>query len=251
MLAENEISTEEVWELYERTRAVEFRNELVLRYSGLVRSIVRRVASVSGDYADAEDLASYGMLGLIQAIEKFDLSKGVAFETFAVYRIRGEAIDYIRRNDWVPRGVRKRALEYENAVGGLTGELGRRPTEEELAHRLGVGSGDLKMLYSGIERFNVISFEELVQGVGQTDKGFADPETPEGVLQEEELLKILTAAIDDMPEREKLIITLYYYEELTLREVSHVLGVSEARVSQLHSRAIGRMKTVLKEYLDS
>ncbi|MDR3552693.1 MAG: FliA/WhiG family RNA polymerase sigma factor [Clostridia bacterium] len=244
------IETAELWRLYVESRDIELRNELILRYSGLVGSIVRRIAAVSGNYADTEDLQSYGMLGLIKAIEKYDPGRGAAFETFAVYRVRGEVIDYIRRNDWVPRGVRKRAQEFDVTVSTLTNELGRRPQEDELAGRLGLERSELHQLYTDIERFNTVSFEELLQGTLQIGDDFADTKTPEGSVQEHELIETLSAAIEEMPERERLIITLYYYEELSLKEISGVLGVSESRVSQLHSRAISRMKKILTSYLN-
>lgn len=243
-------TTDELWKLYEVSRDIEIRNELVMRYSGLVSSIVRRISSVSGNYTEFEDLQSYGMLGLIKAIEKYDSDRGASFETFAVYRIRGEVIDYIRRNDWVPRGVRKRAQEFEYTVSEMASELGRKPQESELANRLGIGTSDLRQLYSDIERFNVVSFEDMLQNAMQIGEDFADSQTPEGSVQEQELVDTLAAAIDGMPERERMIITLYYYEELTLKEISGILGVSESRVSQLHSRAISRIKKTLEGYLN-
>ena len=244
-------TVDELWKLYSESRDIQVRNEIVMRYTGLVRSIVRRIASVSGNYADSEDLTSFGMLGLIKAVEKYDLSKGVSFETFAVYRVRGEMIDYIRRNDWVPRGVRKRAMEFENSATELSNELGRQPTEAELSQKLGIDRGELKQIYSDIEKFSLVSFEELIQQTVIVENDFEDTRTPEGSLQESELLEVLTRTIDEMSERERLIITLYYYEELTLKEISGVLGVSESRVSQLHSRAIEKMKKTLQHYVNN
>lgn len=249
VLVENE-TISRLWQQYKETSDIEIRNLLVLRYVDLVKSIVRRISSISNNYAEAEDLTSYGMIGLIKAIEKFDINKGVTFETFATYRIRGEVIDYMRRNDWVPRGVRKRAYDIENAVNNLTNELGRQPSDEELSRKLGIGYGDLKQALGDIERFNLISFEELIQDTVKIDSDFADSDTPEGSLQEEELMKVLADTLDDMPERERLVLTLYYYEELTLKEISQVMGVSESRVSQLHSRAIEKMKKKLKSYVE-
>lgn len=248
---EKKISIAELWRDYDATRSIETRNKLVMHYAGLVRSIVRRVASVSGNYADAEDLTSYGMLGLIKAIEKFDTQKGVAFETFAVYRIRGEIIDYIRRNDWVPRCVRKKAADFENTVSELANELGRQPNDGEIAHRLGIRVSELRQLYKDIEKFNLVSFEELIYDNIAPETGIPDASTPEGNLQEKELLKTLTAAVDAMPERERLIITLYYYEELTLKEISDIVGVSESRVSQIHTKAIKSIRKVLGSYINS
>lgn len=238
----------ELWRQYKQTGELALRNELVLRYGWLVKSIVRRVSSVSGSYTEAEDLVSYGVIGLMKAIEKFDPDKGVAFETFATYRIRGEIIDYMRRNEWVPRSVRKRILDIETATGHLVNELGRYPTDTELAQRLGLNSAELLQALSEKERFSLISFEEMLCDTVKVDSEFPDFETPEGHLQENELLDMLTKALDELPERDRLIMTLYYYEELTLREISEIIGVSESRISQIHSRAIEKMKKSLKNY---
>lgn len=247
---ENGSSIEELWALYFKNRDRQIRNDISLHYMGLVKSIVRRLAYVGGGYVDYDDLNSYGMLGLIKAVERFDPSGGASFETFAIYRIKGEALDYIRRNDWVPRGVRKRAVEYENKVNILADELGKQPTEEEIANRLGITLGELQKLHQDVERFNLISFEELIINSGQVYDDVDDSQTPEGFVQENELMEVLASTIEEMPEREKLIITLYYYEELTLKEISNILGVSESRVSQIHSRAIGRMKNMMQNYIN-
>jgi RNA polymerase sigma factor for flagellar operon FliA len=249
MLLENATITD-LWRLYQDSHDVQVRNELVMRYSGLVKSIVRRVASVSSNYSDNEDLLNFGMIGLINAIEKYDASKGAAFETFAVYRIRGEAIDYLRRNDWVPRGVRKRAWDIENTANRLMIELGHQPTDEELADKLGIGISSLNKSLNDSEKCNIISFEELIQDTVVIENEFADTRTPEGALQEKELRDMLAKSIDDMAERERLVITLYYYEELTLKEISNVMGVSESRVSQMHTKSIEKMKKSLRSYIN-
>ena len=239
-----------LWKNYRETESLELRNELVLRYGWLVKSIVRRVSSVSGNYTEAEDLTSYGMIGLIKAVEKFDPGKGVTFETFATYRIRGEIIDFMRRNDWVPRSVRRKILDVETASNSLTSELGRQPTEEELSQKLSIGTGELSQTLSEMERFNLLSFEEMIYDTMKVDSEFPDFDTPEGHLQESELLDMLAKSLDELPERERLILTLYYYEELTLKEISGIIGVSESRISQIHSRAIEKMKKSLRVYIN-
>lgn len=240
-----------LWRLYKQTGKQEYRNDLVLNYGWLVRSIVRRVASVSGNYTESEDLISYGTIGLIKAIEKFDLEKGVTFETFATYRIRGEIIDYMRRNDWVPRSVRKKILELENASIALTNELGRQPTDSELSQRLGIPDDELQQTLYEMKRFNLISFEELIHDSVRIDNELPDFATPEDHLQESELLDMLAKSLDYLQERERLILTLYYYEELTLKEISEIIGVSESRVSQIHSRCIEKLKNNLKLYINN
>jgi RNA polymerase sigma factor for flagellar operon FliA len=240
----------ELWKNYKATEDIELRNELVLKYGWLVKSIVRRVSSVSGNYTEAEDLTSYGVIGLIKAIEKFDLEKGVTFETFATYRIRGEIIDFMRRNDWVPRSVRKKILDIETASNSLTNEFGRQPTEEELSKKLGIGTGELMQTLADTERFSLVSFEEMIYDTVKIDSELADLDTPESHLHEHELLDMLAKSLDELPEREKLILTLYYYEELTLKEISGILGVSESRISQIHSRSIDKMRKSLKTYIN-
>jgi len=240
----------ELWKNYKETYDNEFRNELVLKYSWLVKSIVRRISPISGSYTEAEDLNSYGIIGLIKAIEKFDLEKGVTFETFATYRIRGEMIDFMRRNDWVPRSVRKRILEVEDASSALINELGRQPTQTELGIKLGFEAGELTQTLSDRERFSLVSFEELIYDSVQVDSELVS-DTPEGHLQEFELLEVLTKSLNELPERDRLIVTLYYFEELNLKEISGILGVSESRVSQIHSKAIEKMKKNLKAYINN
>lgn len=244
------ITDTDLWKEYEKTRSPEVRNELVMRHTGLVYSIVRRISC--SNYDDTEDLTSYGMLGLIEAVEKFKPNQGVAFDTFATYRIRGEIIDYIRRNDWVPRNVRKRAIRFENDLKDFSDRLGRRPTDTEIMREFGIEEPKLKQIYSDIDRFNVFSFEDLLQSCTPCAGKDGDSQySPEGALQEKELTEVLSKAIEEMPERERLIITLYYYEEFSLKEISGILGVSESRVSQLHSKAIKRMKKTLQAYANS
>lgn len=246
------ISTAEIWSVYQANHDVELRNELIMRYSGLVRSISRRMANISRNYAEEEDLESYGMLGLIKAIEKYDSNRGAGFETFAIYRIRGEILDYIRRNDWIPRSVRKRSQEFENTVDRITSELGRKPTEQEISKALGVPCEKMNQVYSTIEKYTVVSLEELLQKSSSApDEYGGGAQSPEGTVQEKELTEVLTGAVEKMAERERLIITLYYYEEFSLKEISEILGVSESRVSQLHSRAIREIRKILQAYLNN
>lgn len=239
-----------LWNEYKKSPTIQLRNEIVLKYAGIVKSIVKRVALVSGNYAEPDDLNSYGMIGLIKAVEKFDPEKGVAFETFATYRIRGEIIDYMRRNDWVPRGVRKKAGVFEKTVSELTNRLCRQPSDDELATALNIDRSQLARTLSEIERFNVVSLEELIQETVRVDDDYDSKDTPEGRLAETELLDVLETSVENLPEREKLVIALYYHEELTLKEISTVIGVSESRVSQIHSHAIAKLKKDINSYIN-
>jgi RNA polymerase sigma factor for flagellar operon FliA len=244
----NKTEVEELWTDYKNDPSIDNRNKIVLSYAGLVKSIARRAASVSGNFVDIEDLLSFGMLGLIKAVEKFDPDKGVIFETYASYRIRGEIIDYMRRNDWVPRGVRKKAQDIENAAEEFKKQNKREPTNYELAEILGVKPDEINHIISDIDRFNTVSFEEIIQDTIKTDCNFVSDETPEVSLAQSELNDTLANAIENLPEREKLVITLYYYEELTLKEIGHIMNISESRVSQLHTRAVRILKKAMADY---
>lgn len=239
--------SEALWKAYRETGGIEARNRLVLHYGWLVQVIVRRVMSVSGSYTETDDLKSCGTIGLIKAVEKFDSTKGVTFETFATYRVRGEILDFMRRSDWVPRGMRRKALEIEAAARELSATLGRRPTDGELCKHLGMQQEALEKIQAGMERFHVVSFEEMLyDAAGELLPG---SDSPEYALQENELMEMLSKAVEALPERDRLVITLYYYEELTLKEISEIIGVTESRVSQLHSRAVCSMKKNMQAYI--
>lgn len=241
----NEKTAVDLWKSYKANSDIENRNKLVLYYAGLVNSIARRAAAVSGNYIDIEDMVSFGMIGLIKAVEKYDTDKGVTFETYATYRIRGEIIDYMRRNDWVPRGVRKRIQEIEKAIESFKNENSREPTAEELSVKLGVKENDIAQALGDSARLSTISFEEMIHDTVKVDCNFVSDETPETALAQNELIEALAAAIDSLSEREKLVISLYYHEELTLKEISVVMSVSESRVSQIHTRAVKTLKKVM------
>lgn len=240
-----EVRAQQLWQAYRTAGSRQARNDLVLHYGWLVNVIVRHILSVSGGYAEADDLQSYGTIGLIEAIEKFDGQKGVTFETFATYRIRGEILDFIRRSDWVPRGARRRGAEIQGAVDALTTELGRQPTDAELCRRLNITREALQRTRLDIERFAVVSLEEMLY---DSVRG-GDEHSPEAVLAESELISVLSHALEGLPERERLVVTLYYYEELTLKEISRILNVTESRVSQIHLRAVERMKQSMQAYI--
>jgi RNA polymerase sigma factor for flagellar operon FliA len=221
-------------------------------YSPLVKYVAGRLGSGLPAHVDEGDLVSYGLLGLIGAIERFDPDRDIKFETFAISRIRGAIIDELRALDWVPRSVRSRAREIERAISGLEAKLGRAPTDEEIAGKVGITTEELEESLSDISRSSIAALDELWSTSGEGDQvslldTLEDPESirPADALDETELREILGDAIARLPEREKLVITLYYYEELTLREIGEVLGVTESRISQLHTKAILRLKSRL------
>jgi RNA polymerase sigma factor FliA len=244
--------TRSLWREYRRTGAKELRDRLIVMYSPLVKYVAGRLGSGLPAHVDEGDLVSYGLLGLIGAIERYDPDRDIKFETYAIARIRGSIIDELRALDWVPRSVRSRAREIERAIAALEAKLGRAPTDEEIAEKVGVSVDELEESLTDIARSSIAALDELWSVSGEGDQvslldTLEDPDSvrPADALDETELREILGDAISRLPEREKLVITLYYYEELTLREIGEVLGVTESRISQLHTKAILRLKARL------
>jgi RNA polymerase sigma factor FliA len=244
--------TRSLWREYRRTGAKELRDRLIVMYSPLVKYVAGRLGSGLPAHVDEGDLVSYGLLGLIGAIERYDPDRDIKFETYAIARIRGSIIDELRALDWVPRSVRSRAREIERAIASLEAKFGRAPTDEEIAEKVGISVTELEDSLTDISRSSIAALDELWSVSGEGDQvslldTLEDPDSvrPADALDETELREILGDAISRLPEREKLVITLYYYEELTLREIGEVLGVTESRISQLHTKAILRLKARL------
>ena len=241
-----------LWQEYCKSRDPHLRDRLILTYAPLVKFVAGRVGASLPAHVDEQDLVSYGLLGLIGAIERFDPEREIKFETFAMARIRGAIIDELRSLDWVPRSVRTRARQIERAIALLERELMRAPTDAEIAKKLGVSKDELEDSLREISRTSVAALDELWSPSGGGDQialidtieDGSGPD-PESSLELTEIKEALAEAISVLPEREKLVVTLYYYEELTLREIGEVLGVTESRVSQLHTKAILRLKAHL------
>ena len=238
----------DVWSSYKKTGDERAREQLVLAYSPLVKFVAGRMSSGLPAHIEEADLISYGLLGLIGAIERFDLDREIKFETFAVARIKGAIIDELRSLDWVPRSVRARARDVERAHAALEAELQRAPTDEEMAAKLKITVEDFQDALLEIANSSVLALDDLwtfadPEGSGGQisvldtihDPNAVDPETE---AQTSELKDRLADAIESLPERERLVVALYYYENLTLREIGEVLGVTESRVSQLHTKAV-------------
>jgi RNA polymerase sigma factor for flagellar operon FliA len=244
--------TTSLWREYRRTGDKKVRDRLILTYAPLVKYVAGRLGSGLPAHVDDDDLVSYGLLGLIGAIERFDPDRDIKFETYAISRIKGSIIDELRSLDWVPRSVRSRAREIERAIADLESKLGRAPTDEEISGKLGVSVDELNESLSEIGRTSIAALDELwtVSSGGDqialidTIEDEQGP-NPQSALDETEMREAIADAISRLPEREKLVVTLYYYEELTLREIGEVLGVTESRVSQLHTKAILRLKARL------
>ncbi|HEY6550481.1 MAG TPA: FliA/WhiG family RNA polymerase sigma factor, partial [Solirubrobacterales bacterium] len=230
------------------------RERLVVAYSPMVKFVAGRLGAGLPSHVDDADLISYGLMGLIGAIERFEPERGIKFETFAMTRIRGAIIDELRSLDWVPRSVRSRAREIEAAQAALEHQLQRAPSEAELASKLGISEDELQTSLLEIANSSVYALDELWtvsdssgDQVSLLDT-ISDPRAtdPQESLASSEVKDRLTEAIASLPEREQLVVALYYYENLTLREIGEVLGVTESRVSQLHTKAVMRLKSGLQ-----
>jgi RNA polymerase sigma factor for flagellar operon FliA len=253
-----ETELRELWSRYKKKGDEKARERLVLAYSPLVKFVAGRMSSGLPAHIEEADLISYGLLGLIGAIERFEPEREIKFETFAVARIKGSIVDELRSLDWVPRSVRAKAREIEAAHTKLERELGRVPTDDEVAGAIGVTTEEFQESLLQISNSSVVALDELwtVSDASgdqvslldtMRDPKAVDPARELGVS---ELKDRLAQAISRLPEREKLVIALYYYENLTLREIGEVLGVTESRVSQLHTKAVLRLKARLQGELE-
>ena len=246
--------TQSLWRQFRANKGDKaIRGRLILTYAPLVKYVAGRLGSGLPAHVDEGDLVSYGLLGLIGAIERYDPERDVKFETYAIARIKGSIIDELRAMDWVPRSVRARARDIERAIAELERKLHRAPTDEEIAEKLGISQDELEESLTDISRSSIAALDELwtVSSGGGDQVALIDTiedpagPSPTAALDETELREAMADAIARLPEREKLVVTLYYYEELTLREIGEVLGVTESRVSQLHTKAILRLKARL------
>lgn len=252
MRSDSRTDASSLWTRYKVEQDSTARDELILNYSPLVKYVAGRLASSLPQTVDTADLISYGIFGLIDAIEKFDPERAIKFETYAISRIKGAIIDELRAMDWVPRSVRSRAREIEAAYVALENTLRRVPSDQEVADYMNVTIKEFQVLLAKLSYTSVVSFEELWVG-GERDEGqnaigsIKDDtaEDPVAIFETGEIKEILAGAIDKLPERERTVVALYYYEGLTLKEIGQVLGVTESRVSQLHTKAVLRLRAKL------
>jgi RNA polymerase sigma factor for flagellar operon FliA len=243
------------WDVFKRTADGDAREKLILHYAPLVKYVASRVASGLPSSVDQHDLVSYGMFGLIDALEKFEPGRGNKFETYAIPRIKGAIIDELRAMDWVPRSVRFKARELEKAQADLEAMLKRQPTEEELADRLGMNRRELHEMVSQISFVSVLALDEVVSAGSDRGESVALIDTladkgidPTWGVESQETRGMLAAAINSLSEREKIVVTLYYFEGLTLAEIGEILGVTESRVCQIHTKAVGGLRGQLSEF---
>lgn len=235
-----------IWIQYASTKDTLLKSSLIEHYVYLVRLVAGRLGIYLNQYVDSDDLVGYGVLGLIDAVDKFDPTKNVKFETYASLRIRGAILDAIRKLDWVPRTLRKKQKDIDKAYIELEGRLGRVPLDEEVADLLQMTMEEYHELLKEVNISSLISIDEYTYQF----ESVKDPNAPipDSYVEEHELKEMLAEFINNLPEREKKVIYLYYYEELTLKEISHVLEVSESRISQLHTKAVSRLRAYMQKY---
>ncbi|MCL6440259.1 MAG: RNA polymerase sigma factor WhiG [Thermoleophilum sp.] len=249
-----EIELRELWRRYKEHGDEQARERLVLAYAPLVKYVAGRMASGLPAHVEEADLISYGLLGLIAAIERYEPEREIKFETFAITRIKGSIIDELRSLDWVPRSVRARAREIERVNAKLENQLQRPPTDQEMADALGISVEEFQESLLQISNSSIVALDELWTVSDSSGDQVSlldtlqDPSAvdPAQEMDTTEMKDRLAEAISRLPEREKLVIALYYYENLTLREIGEVLGVTESRVSQLHTKAVLRLKSRLQ-----
>lgn len=245
---------DELWRSYKATGDERLREQLILHYSPLVKYVAGRVSVGLPPNVEQADFVSSGVFGLIDAIEKFDIDREIKFETYAITRIRGAMIDELRALDWIPRSVRQKARNVERAYATLEARLRRTPSEVEVAAELGIGVDDLHSVFSQLSLANVVALEELLHVGGEGGLSVMDTledtaaDNPVEVAEDRELRRFLARAINTLPEREKTVVTLYYYEGLTLAEIGNVLGVTESRVSQIHTKSVLQLRAKLASF---
>ncbi|MGE3619678.1 MAG: RNA polymerase sigma factor WhiG [Acidimicrobiia bacterium] len=237
-----------LWAEYKRTARQDLRDRLIVHYSPLVKFVAGRVAVGLPQSVDQADLVSYGIFGLIDAIDKFDLERGYKFETYAIARIKGNILDELRSIDWVPRSVRAKARAIEKAYAKLESELHRTPSEVELARELDLTDTQLQSQLSQISFVGIVALDEMLASDRGDSVTLGDTIADDGVgpvsaFEVEEMRQILADAIGRLPERERVVLGLYYYEGMTLAEIGSVLGVTESRVCQIHTKAVLQLRS--------
>ncbi len=246
----------EVYKKKNEKLSLQKRNELIIKYAPLIKYVAGRLAMKLPPNVDINDLISVGVMGLIDAINRFDPSRNIQFKTFAEFRIRGAMLDELRSLDWVPRSVRKKAALIEKAYQELEQKLGRPAEDDEVAEELGISLDEFYRLLEETKNVSFIDIETIKRKIPDLNEEdifdlIEDPDQPDPFedCELKELRDILAKAIDELPEKEKLVLSLYYYEGLTMREIGEILGYTESRISQLHSKALARLRAKLQEEL--
>ena len=250
----DEAGRKKLLEEYAKTKAPETREKIILEYAPLVKVVAGRLSMYLGYNVEYEDLVSYGIFGLIDAIDKFDYLKDIKFETYASLRIRGAILDQIRKMDWIPRTIRQKQKKIEAVIREVEQKAGHYATDEEIARGLGISDEEYLDWQSQMKVTGLVSLNEYMEQGSDVAQDYSRHttsrfEAPEERIEKEELAKVLGEALQLLTEKEQKVITLYYYDELTLKEISSILEVSESRVSQLHTRALQKMKVKMGNYM--
>ena len=243
---------EELWDLYRRGRDPSIREAFIKQYAPLVKYVAGKVAVGMPHSVEFDDLVGFGVFGLLDAIDKYDPDKNGKFKTYAVTRIRGAIFDELRSIDWVPRSVRQKTREIEEPIGSLEAQLGRTASDQEIAAALGVSEDEVLKTMLKISGTSVLSLNDVWYSGDESDKisigeSIESPTSmnPDVIVEKDEIRRVIIEAINELPEKEKKVLVLYYYEDLTLKEIGQVLEVTESRVSQLHTKAILRLRAKL------
>ncbi len=249
----DETGRKKLWDDYAKVKSPEIREKIILEYAPLVKLVAGRLSMYLGYNVEYDDLVGYGIFGLIDAIDKFDSLKAVKFETYASLRIRGAILDQIRKMDWIPRTIRQKQKKIESAIKDIEASQGRNATDGEIAQNLGISEDEYLEWQSQMKVTGVVSLNEFMEQGSEVPMDHNNTQSrfegPEEVLEKDELKKMLMQALELLTEKEKKVILLYYYEELTLKEISNVLEVSESRISQLHTKALQKMKVKMGSYM--
>ncbi|MEE3411578.1 MAG: RNA polymerase sigma factor WhiG [Treponema sp.] len=247
-----EKTEDELWNEYKETRSPDLRDKIIRQYMPLVKYVAGKVSVGMPSSVEFDDLVGFGQFGLLDAIEKYDPDKNVKFKTYAVTRIRGAIFDELRQLDWVPRSVRQKSREIEDTIGDLEARLGRSASDAEIAGKLGVSEEEYQQTVMKLSGTSVLSLNDVWYSGNDNDHmsigdSIESPSSlnPDVIVEREEIRKIIIQAINELPEKEKMVIVLYYHEDLTFKEIGQVLEVSESRISQLHTKANLRLRAKL------
>lgn len=242
-----------LFEKYKKTGDINARNKIVLNFSYIPQTVAVQLRGLCQGYAQIDDMVNQGILTLMDSIDKFDADKGIKFEYYAFMRVRGGIIDLVRKQDWIPRRVREMSKRIAEAQMELSNKLMREPTIEELSEFMAIPVEKLEACSSEINNSVVFSFEELIQNMSQMGSALegegSEDLSPEKKLIKQEMREVLKNAINELTDREKTVVTLYYYENLTLSDISEVLEISVQRVSQINAKAVSKLKTAMEKYI--
>lgn len=246
-----EVGDDELWEQYYMTRDVEIRNQIIEKYSYLVKIIALKLRGIYQNFGDVDDIVNEGMIALMDVIEKYDISKNTKFETYASIRIRGSIIDYVRKQDWIPRKVKSDYKIVKEAEDKLANKLGRTPKDMEVADYLKMDMKEYNSVVNNAYGTSILSFEELVGEANLKEIEIGSSfELPEHEIESKELYKVLVESVNKLGEKEKLVVSLYYKEELKLKEIADILNISNSRVSQIHTSALQKLEKSVRNYLN-